>query len=66
MAPFRQVRSREPTSRTARYLRTPQASDAQDGAWPRQQLEQMDARFRERMAAAPEASERKLRASEES
>jgi len=51
MAPFRQVRSREPTSRTARYLRTPQAKDAQFGCWERQELEQMDARFRERMAA---------------
>ena len=59
MAPFRQSRSREPTSASSRRLREAQPDDAQIGGWPRQQLEQMNARFAERMtrAAFTDASE---------
>ena len=52
MAPFRQSRSREPTSRSSRRLLDAAPDDGQDGAWPRKKLEQMDKRFAERMARA--------------
>jgi hypothetical protein len=54
-----QQRSRTASSASSRRLTEAQASDAQDGAWERRELMQMNERFAERMtrAAFTEAAE---------
>jgi len=59
MAPFRQSRSRVPTSHVSVSLRTPAPDDGRIGTWERRELEAMNKRFSEAMArsAFMEASE---------